>query len=151
MDVGLLLGRLAYCGGRLHHTTISRYVRDLVALCSVASPLGTQLDALKNGIPFSPNHTNKLESLMIRLIDRYGIGYLPTREDIRVLLVYYHASGKRIEILGNGGSVIDQWASDCDHRQAAQMLGIKGRNRAYMARKQLLTVQRKLTNSYGVN
>lgn len=128
----------------MHHSSVSLYLQDLVKLITVPSALGRQLQALENGTYPDRSSRNTLEDALIRLADRHHVRATLTMQEIRVLLVYYHAIGGIFETLGSGGAVLDRWATGANHEQAAKLLGIGGRDPAGIARRRLVRAQRKL-------
>ncbi len=130
----------------MHHTRVSLYLKDLLQLTAPRSTIGQQLELLQNGIVPTATLKNTIEDHLLRLVDRFPDVPMLTLNELRILLVYYHAIGGKFETLGNGGAILDQWASGVDHKRAAKLLGIGGRNPAVTARKKLIRIQKKIWN-----
>lgn len=107
--------------------------------CSAAFETLAALGMIPNS-----NGLNQAEDGLLRLVDRFPGARLLSREDIRTLIAYQCFVGGTHQVVGQGGEIIDNWASGIDHAQAAKILGIGGRNPAVTARKRYCRILEKL-------
>lgn len=121
-----------------HHSRLAAYLEELFRLCAPRSPSGPLLEDFANGVPQAPpSYKNLTESRLVRLTDMLGKHRLTWR-DIQVLGVYFYGVGKVKYDICPTGEVVDQDVYGVDHRKAAKLLGIKGKNPSRDARRAFL-------------
>ena len=121
-----------------HHSRLSAYLEELFSLCAPRSPSGALLEDFANGVPQAPpSYKNHAEGRLVRLTDMLGRTRL-TWPDIQVLAVYFYGVGRVDFDICPTGEVVGQDVLGVDHRKAAKLLGIKGKNPSRDARRAFL-------------
>ena len=130
---------------------LEKYLEHLYGLCYPPSASGRILENLQNGVTPSGGGggQNSTETRLLRLATTLGRLRL-TPEEIKTAAVYHWGvGGLKIDMTPDGKEVVNQEVSGVDHKKAAKLMGIRGKNPTRDAKRAYFKVLRKVMKSCG--